>query len=91
MSAFPALVRREWRAYWRTPLALVYVVIFLLLSNSFVFYLGDLFEAGQAGMQSYFRLLPWVCLLLVPVCVLLWLIRGIFAAVDWCSLRLKSA
>ena len=28
---------------------------------------------------------------LVPVCVLLWLIRGIFAAVDWCSLRLKSA
>lgn len=66
MSAFPALVRREWRAYWRTPLALVYVVIFLLLSNSFVFYLGDLFEAGQAGMQSYFRLLPWVCLLLVP-------------------------
>ncbi len=31
------------------------------------------------------------CLLLVPVCLLLWLIRGIFAAVDWCSLRLKSA
>ena len=31
------------------------------------------------------------CLLLVPVCLLLWHIRGIFAAVDWCSLRLKSA
>lgn len=31
------------------------------------------------------------CLLLVPVCLLLWLIRGIFAAVDWCSLRLKNA
>lgn len=31
------------------------------------------------------------CLLLVPVCLLLWLIRGIFAAVDWCSMRLKSA
>ena len=30
-------------------------------------------------------------LLLVPVCLLLWLIRGIFAAVDWCSLRLKNA
>ena len=66
MNAFLALVRREWRAYWRTPLALVYVVIFLVLSNSFVFYLGDLFEAGQASMQPYFRLLPWVCLLLVP-------------------------
>ena len=31
------------------------------------------------------------CLRLVPVCVLLWHIRGIFAAVDWCSLSLKSA
>jgi ABC-2 type transport system permease protein len=66
MDAFIALFRRELQAYIKTPLALVFVVIFLLMSNSFVFYLGDLYEIGQASMQSYFRLLPWVCLLLIP-------------------------
>ena len=66
MGAFLAIVKRELQAYFLTPLALVFIVIFLLLSNSFVFYLGDLYEIGQASMQSYFRLLPWVCLLLIP-------------------------
>jgi ABC-2 type transport system permease protein len=66
MGPFLAIVKRELQAYFRTPLALVFIVIFLLLSNSFVFYLGDLYEIGQASMQSYFRLLPWVCLLLIP-------------------------
>lgn len=66
MNAFIALFRRELQAYMFTPLALVFVVIFLVMSNSFVFYLGDLYEIGQASMQSFFRLLPWVCLLLIP-------------------------
>lgn len=66
MGAFIALVKREILSFFLTPLALVFCVIFLLLSNSFVFYLGDLYEIGQASMQSYFRLLPWVCLLLIP-------------------------
>ena len=66
MGAFFALVKREILSFFLTPLALVFSVIFLLLSNSFVFYLGDLYEIGQASMQSYFRLLPWVCLLLIP-------------------------
>lgn len=63
---FVALLKRELQSYLLTPLALVFVVIFLVMSNSFVFYLGDLYEIGQASMQSYFRLLPWVCLLLIP-------------------------
>lgn len=66
MATFLALFSRELRAYFMTPLALVFMVVFLLLSNSLVFYLGDLYEIGQASMQSYFRLLPWVCLLLIP-------------------------
>lgn len=66
MSAFRAVLRRELDAHLRTPQALVYVIVFLVLSNVFVFYLGDLFEIGQASMQPYFRLLPWVFLLLVP-------------------------
>lgn len=66
MGAFVALVNREILSFFLTPLALVFSVIFLLLSTSFVFYLGDLYEIGQSSMQSYFRLLPWVCLLLIP-------------------------
>ena len=66
MSAFTSLLARECRVYLRTPVALVYCVVFLVLSNAFVFYLGDIFEIGQASMQAYFRLLPWVFLLLVP-------------------------
>jgi ABC-2 type transport system permease protein len=42
MRAFLSIVMRELQAYFYTPLALVFIVIFLLLSNSFVFYLGDL-------------------------------------------------
>mgnify|MGYP003462746062 CR=1 FL=1 len=66
MSAFMPLLSRELNAYLRTPLALVYCAVFLVLSNTFVFYLGDLFEIGQASMQPFFRLLPWVFLLLLP-------------------------
>lgn len=66
MSAFLSLFKRELQAYMFTSLALVFVVIFLVMSNSFVFYLGDMYEIGQASMQSFFRLLPWVCLLLIP-------------------------
>jgi ABC-2 type transport system permease protein len=66
MRALWTVFRREWLAYHQTPLALVFTVVFLAMSNSFVFYLGDLYETGQASMQAYFRLLPWVCLLLIP-------------------------
>jgi len=66
MTVFLALWRREWLSFHRTPLALVFTVIFLLMANSFVFYLGDLYETGQTSMQPFFQMLPWVCLLLVP-------------------------
>jgi ABC-2 type transport system permease protein len=66
MRALWPVFKRECMAYYQTPLALVFTVVFLVLSNSFVFYLGDLYETGQASMQAYFRLLPWVCLLLLP-------------------------
>lgn len=66
MRALWWVFKREWLAYYQTPLALVFSVVFLILSNSFAFYLGDLYETGQASMQAYFRLLPWVCLLLLP-------------------------
>jgi ABC-2 type transport system permease protein len=57
---------RELRAYFATPLAYVFVVIFLALMGAFTFYLGGFFERGQADLQSFFVWHPWLYLFLVP-------------------------
>jgi ABC-2 type transport system permease protein len=61
-----AVFRREFAAYFATPLAPVFIVIFLLLAGAFTFYLGDFYQAGQADLQAFFRFHPWLYLLLVP-------------------------
>lgn len=66
MSAIIAIYRRELRSYFSTPLAAVFIIIFLLLTSAFTFYLGDFFQAGQADLQSFFLFHPWLYLLLVP-------------------------
>ncbi|HEX3141287.1 MAG TPA: hypothetical protein VHQ87_14600, partial [Rhizobacter sp.] len=66
MSPVLAIARRELRSYFATPLATVFIVIFLLLSGVATFYAGGFFEAGQADLQAFFRFHPWLYLLLVP-------------------------
>ena len=66
MRPLLAIFRRELAAYFATPLAAVFIVIFLLLAGAFTFYLGDFFEVGQADLQVFFRFHPWLYLLLVP-------------------------
>jgi ABC-2 type transport system permease protein len=66
MSAVAAIARREFASYFATPLALVFLVIFLMLAAAMPFYLGDFFAAGQADLQLFFRFHPWLYLLLVP-------------------------
>ena len=73
MSPVLAIARRELRGYFATPLAAVFIVIFLLLAGAATFYAGGFFEAGQADLQVFFRLHPWLYLLLVPsVSMALW-------------------
>jgi len=66
MSPTIAIYRRELRSYFSTPLAPVFIMIFLVLTSAFTFYLGDFFQAGQADLQSFFLFHPWLYLLLVP-------------------------
>ena len=66
MRALLAIFRREFAAYFATPLAPVFIVIFLLLAGAFTFFLGDFFETGQADLQVFFRFHPWLYLLLAP-------------------------
>jgi ABC-2 type transport system permease protein len=73
MSPVLAIFKRELRSYFATPLAAVFIVIFLLLNGAATWYLGGFFEAGQATLQAFFRFHPWLYLLLVPaVAMPLW-------------------
>ena len=70
MSAWPrtvlAVARREFAAYFASPLAAVFIVLFVALAAALAFYLGGLFERGQADLQPFFAFHPWLYLLLVP-------------------------
>lgn len=73
MSSTTTIFRRELRSYFATPVAYVFIVIFLLLSGAFTFYLGNFYERGQADLQPFFNFHPWLYLFLVPaVSMRLW-------------------
>ncbi len=57
---------RELRSYFVTPVAYVFIVIFLILAGSFTFYLGGFYERGQADLEPFFSFHPWLYLFLVP-------------------------
>lgn len=64
---------RELRGYFATPLALVFIVIFLGLTGAFTFYLGGFFTRGQADLDAFFQFHPWLYLILIPaVSMRLW-------------------
>ena len=60
------IMRRELASYFATPLAYIFILIFLVLANAFTFYLGHFFEQGQADLQSFFYWHPWLYLFLIP-------------------------
>lgn len=57
---------RELGGYFATPVAYVFLVIFLVLASTFTFYLGNFFERGQADLQAFFSFHPWLYLFLIP-------------------------
>jgi ABC-2 type transport system permease protein len=64
----PALIvaRRELSGYFATPVAYVFIVIFLVLAGALTFTLGNFFGRGQADLQPFFSFVPWLFLFLVP-------------------------
>lgn len=73
MNPTLAIFRRELRSYFATPLAYVFIVIFLVLAGALTFYLGGLYERGQADLQPFFNFHPWLYLFLIPaVSMRLW-------------------
>ncbi len=57
---------RELAAYFATPIATVFIVIFLVLQGTLTFNLGAFFDRNQADLNPFFTFIPWVFLLLIP-------------------------
>ncbi|WP_088331733.1 ABC transporter permease subunit [Lacimicrobium sp. SS2-24] len=60
------IFRREFLSFFATPVAYVFILIFLMLSGVFSFYIGNLYERGQADLLPFFNFHPWLYLFLVP-------------------------
>ena len=61
-----AIMKRELGGYFTSPVAYVFLVIFLLLAGFFTFTVGNFFERGEASLVSFFTWHPWLYLFLVP-------------------------
>ena len=66
MKAIWIIGKREIAAYFTSPVAYVFLVIFLLLTGFFTFTAGNFFERGEASLAAFFGWHPWVYLVLVP-------------------------
>ena len=60
------IFRREFVSYFTTPLAYVFIVIFLVLAGMLTFFVGNFFDRGQADLQPFFAFHPWLYLVLIP-------------------------
>ncbi|MEC9248732.1 MAG: ABC transporter permease subunit, partial [Pseudomonadota bacterium] len=73
MNYVLAVFKRELKAYFITPVAYVFIVIFLILNGLCTFYLGNFYERGQADLEPFFEFHPWLYMLLIPaVSMRLW-------------------
>ena len=73
MNIVKALFIRELQSYFATPVAYVFIVIFLVLMGTFTFSLGGFYEQGQADLRAFFNFHPWLYLFLVPaIAMRLW-------------------
>jgi len=61
-----AVMKRELGGYFTSPIAYVFLVIFLLLTGFFTFTVGNFFERSEASLVSFFTWHPWLYLFLVP-------------------------
>ena len=72
-NGISTVMRRELAGYFATPVAWVFIVIFLVLAGVFTFYIGAFYERGIADLDPFFQYHPWLYLFLVPaIAMRLW-------------------
>ncbi len=60
------MIKKELAGYFGSPVAYVFIVIFLILCGFFTFYVSNFYELGQADLRAFFEWHPWIFLFLVP-------------------------
>lgn len=60
------LAKREFLGYFRSPVAYVFLAVFLLALVGLAWFLGRIFEAREASLERFFFFIPWVFLFLIP-------------------------
>ena len=66
MGMVITVYNRELSSFFATPVAYVFITIFLILSGVFTFFIGSFYERGQADLLPFFNFHPWLYLFLVP-------------------------
>lgn len=66
MNNIWVIFKRELAGYFTTPIAYIFMIIFVFLSGIFTFYIGNFFSRGQADLVSFFNFHPWLYLFLIP-------------------------
>ena len=66
MRQIGPIFKREFLGYFRSPVAYVFLIVFLVASVGLAFFAGGFFKAGLATLESYFYFHPWLFLFLVP-------------------------
>ncbi|MBV9550790.1 MAG: ABC transporter permease [Alphaproteobacteria bacterium] len=66
MRAMWTVFRREFAAYFATPIAFVFLGVYLLAMGAFTFYVGRFFDTGVADLTIFFSYHPWLYLFLIP-------------------------
>lgn len=66
MNPIKPIFKREFAAYFATPLAYVFIVIFLMAMGAFTFYVGHFYQNGVADLTVFFMYHPWLYLFFIP-------------------------
>lgn len=66
MTQVKPVFRREFEGYFRSPVAYVFLIVFLLASVGLAFFVGRFFKANVANLDSFFVFHPWLYLFLIP-------------------------
>ncbi|MEO0661390.1 MAG: ABC transporter permease, partial [Planctomycetota bacterium] len=66
MKGTLTVFKRELVGYFTTPVAYIFLVIFLVLAGVFTWQLGSYYDTNQADLQPFFGVHPWLYLALIP-------------------------
>ena len=66
MTSLLMIIRREFAAYFATPLAAVFLAVFVGVSCGMTFFVSSFFDRGQADLAPFFTWMPWLFLVLMP-------------------------